>query len=157
MSLFKNIFFEFKTFALKGSVIDLSVGIIIGAAFNKIVNSLVSDIVMPPIGLILGKVDFAELYINLGSQSYDSLAAAKAVGAPTMNYGLFINALIGFVITAWAVFFLVKFINKLRNQDEKSPKPTLTTKPCPYCLNQISLKAVRCPFCTSKIKTFGAE
>src|SRR3989344_4354848 len=111
MSLFKNIFFEFKTFALKGSVIDLSVGIIIGAAFNKIVNSLVSDIIMPPIGLLLAEVDFENLYVNLGSKTFESLAEAREAGAPTINYGVFINALIGFIITAIALFFLIKLVN----------------------------------------------
>lgn len=146
-----NIIKEFKTFALKGSVIDLSIGIIIGAAFNKIINSLVSDIVMPPIGLALGKVDFAELYINLSGVTYENLAAAKTAGAPVISYGLFINSVIGFLITAVAVFFLVKLINRLRNLEEKNPQPTLTTKPCRFCFSQISLKAVKCPFCTSDL------
>jgi len=148
----KGVLNEFKTFALKGSVVDLSVGIIIGAAFNNIVNSLVKDIVMPPLGLLLGRVDFAELYLNLGQDQYESLSAAQAAGAPTINYGIFINSLIGFLVTALAVFFLIKLINKLRKQEEKSPKPTPTTTPCPYCFNQVSLKATRCPFCTSALK-----
>ena len=147
----KKILQEFKTFALKGSVIDLSVGIIIGAAFNKIVNSLVSDIIMPPIGLLLGRVDFSDLYINLGNEKYESLSLAKAAGAPTINYGLFINALIGFILTALAVFFLIKLINKLKKQEEESPQPTQTTKLCPFCLNQVSLKASKCQFCTSEL------
>jgi len=146
-----NILHEFKTFALKGSVIDLSVGIIIGAAFNKIVNSLVSDIIMPPVGFLLGRINFEEFYFNLGSQSYDSLTAAKAAGAPTINYGLFITAFISFVITAIAVFFLVKLINKLRRKEDKNPTTTPTSKPCPHCMSQISLKATRCAFCTSQL------
>ena len=146
-----NILHEFKTFALKGSVIDLSVGIIIGAAFNKIVNSLVSDIIMPPVGFVLGRINFEEFYFNLGSQSYDSLTTAKAAGAPTINYGLFINAFISFLITAVAVFFLVKLINKLRRKENKNPTTTPTSQPCPYCMSQISLKATRCPFCTSQL------
>lgn len=117
-----KIFQEFKTFALRGNVIDLAVGIIIGAAFNSIVQSLVNDVVMPPIGWILGRVDFADLYINLGKDTFDSLSAAKAAGAPTINYGLFINALISFIITAWAVFLIVKLINRLRAKEEAKPK-----------------------------------
>lgn len=147
----KKFFEEFKTFALKGSAIDLSVGIIIGAAFNGIVNSLVKDIIMPPIGLLLGRVDFSDLYLNLGDQKYNSLAEAQASGAPTLNYGLFINTLIGFVITAVAVFFLIKFINSLKRQEEKEPQSTPTTKLCPFCLNNVSLKASKCQFCTSEI------
>ena len=148
----RNILQEFKTFALKGSVIDLSVGIIIGAAFNKIVNSFVSDIIMPPIGFMLGRVDFEEFYINLGAENYESLSLAKAAGAPTINYGLFINAFIGFLITAVAVFFLIKIINALRKHQDRNPAPTPTSRPCPYCMSQISLKATRCPFCTSEVK-----
>lgn len=147
----KNILKEFKTFALKGSVVDLSVGIIIGAAFNGIVNSLVNDIIMPPVGLVLGRVDFSDLYINLGSGEYESLALAKEAGAPTINYGLFINSLTSFIITALAVFFLIKLINRLRNQAEKNPETTPTNKPCTFCYTQIPIKATKCPNCTSNL------
>lgn len=151
----KKILQEFKTFALRGNVTDLAVGIIIGASFNSIVNSLVNDIIMPPIGLILGQVDFSELYINLGSGSFESLSAAKEAGAPVVSYGLFINALISFLITAFAVFILVRIINKLKSKEEKNPQPTPSTKPCPYCFNQVPIKATRCPFCTSIIEEEG--
>lgn len=118
----KNIIKEFKKFALRGNAIDLAVGIVIGAAFNSVVRSIVDDIIMPPIGWIFGKVDFSGLYINLTMVDYDSLAAAKAAGAPTINYGLFINSLISFLITAWAVFILVKLINKLQDKEKEKPK-----------------------------------
>jgi len=149
----KDILREFKTFALKGSVIDLSIGIIIGAAFNKIVNSLVSDIVMPPIGFILGRVDFEEFYINLGDKIYPSLSIAKEAGAPTINYGIFINALISFLITSIAVFFLIKIINKIRTKKHKNSELSPGTKECQFCLGQISEKASRCPNCTSYVIT----
>jgi len=152
MRLLKNIFQEFKTFAIKGSVIDLSVGIIIGAAFNQIVNSLVNDILMPPIGLVLGRVDFSELYLNLGEETFESLSAAKTAGAATINYGIFINNFIGFLITAVAVFLLVKSINSLRKKEEKNPTSSSTTKSCSYCFNLINVKATRCPFCTSALE-----
>ena len=119
---------EFRQFAIKGNVVDLAVGIIIGAAFGRIVNSLVTDIIMPPIGLLLGRVDFGELYINLSSRDYPSLAAAKSAGAPTINYGVFLNEVVSFVIVAFAVFLLVRVINRLRRQEaatpEKAPAPT---------------------------------
>lgn len=143
---------EFKKFALRGSVIDLAIGIVIGASFNQIVNSIVNDIIMPPIGFLLGNVDFSELYITLGSESYESLSLAKAAGAPTINYGIFINITISFVITAFAVFLLVKFINRLRERNDKKEeisKPK--TKDCPFCFSSINLKAIKCPNCTSKL------
>ncbi|MCI5108816.1 MAG: large conductance mechanosensitive channel protein MscL [Candidatus Pacebacteria bacterium] len=118
---------EFKKFALRGNAIDLAVGIIIGAAFNGIVTSLVKDIVTPPIGWLLGRVDFSDLYINLTSENFDSLAAAKQAGAATINYGMFINALISFVITAWVLFILVKVINKLKEQERDEPQKTNNT------------------------------
>ncbi len=148
----KRVFAEFREFALKGSVIDLAVGIIIGAAFNSIVQSLVRDIIMPPVGFMLGKVDFSELYINLGSAEFETLQAAQAAGAPTINYGLFINALISFLITAWVVFFLVKFINRIRREQEGEAASTPTTRACPFCTKEISKKATRCPFCTAEVK-----
>jgi len=143
---------EFREFALKGSVIDLAVGVIIGAAFNSIVQSLVKDVIMPPIGFLLGKVDFSELYINLGSAEFETLQAAQAAGAPTINYGLFFNALISFLITAWVVFLLVKFINRIRREQESKAAPTPTTHACPFCTKEISKKATRCPFCTAEVR-----
>jgi large conductance mechanosensitive channel len=148
---------EFREFALRGNVVDLAIGIIIGAAFGQIVNSLVNDIIMPPIGLILGRVDFSSLFINLSSQSYPSLVAAKAAGAPTINYGNFINTLINFVIIAFAIFLVVKQINALRRRfTEEEPATAPTTKPCPYCYSTIPIKATRCPHCTSSVETVPA-
>ncbi len=148
----KGVTKEFKKFALKGSVIDLAVGIIIGAAFNSIVQSLVNDIIMPPIGFFTGDVDFSELYINLSGIPYESLSEAKSAGVATINYGLFINSVISFLIVALAVFFLVRAINKLREKQEATPAATKTTRPCPFCFNEISRKATRCPNCTSEVK-----
>jgi large conductance mechanosensitive channel len=142
---------EFKDFAMRGNVVDLAVGIIIGAAFNQVVNSLVNDIIMPPIGLVLGRVDFTNLFISLTGQQYDSLAAAQAAGAATFNYGLFINTLINFVIVAFAIFLLVRGMNRLQGQAEKAPAEP-TTKDCPYCFTAIPVKATRCPHCTSELK-----
>ncbi|MDD3473326.1 MAG: large-conductance mechanosensitive channel protein MscL [Syntrophaceae bacterium] len=136
---------EFKEFAMKGNVVDLSVGIIMGVAFGKIVSSFVSDVLMPPIGVLLGKVDFSNLFLNLSGKSYDSLASAKAAGAPTINYGLFINNVIDFIIIAFAVFLLVRQMNRL-----KAPQQ-ITTKECPYCISQVPIKARRCPNCTSEL------
>lgn len=148
-------FKEFREFALKGNVVDMAVGIIIGAAFGTIVTSLVADIIMPPIGLILGKVDFSSLFIVLKEGKvvgpYDSLAAAKAAGAVTVNYGAFINTIVSFLIVAFAVFLLVRNINKLRREKEAPPAAS-TTKECPYCLSVIPIKATRCAHCTSEIK-----
>ena len=137
---------EFREFALKGNVVDMAVGIIIGAAFGKIINSFVSDVLMPPIGLLLGKVDFSNLFLNLSGKPYDSLASAKAAGAATINYGLFLNTMIDFTIVAFAIFLLIRQINRLKRQPEQ------TTKECPYCLSRIPLKATRCPSCTSELK-----
>ena len=160
--MFKAFFDEFKKFAMRGNVIDMAVGIIIGAAFSKIVDSLVKDVIMPPIGLLLGKVDFSNLYIVLksgnGNIPYNSLSAAQAAGAVTLNYGLFINAVISFTIVAFAVFILIKAINNLQaKMDKKDAKDALKTAPktkkCPYCCSEIPLQAVRCPNCTSKLKS----
>ena len=137
---------EFKEFAMRGNVVDMAVGIIIGAAFGKIVNSFVSDILMPPIGVLLGKVDFANLFLNLSGKSYESLTSAKAAGAATLNYGLFLNTMVDFVIVAFAIFLLIRQVNRLK------AKPELTTKECPYCRSKISLKASRCPHCTSELQ-----
>ena len=143
--MLKNMMKEFKTFALKGNVLDMAVGIIIGASFGKIVDSLVKDILMPPLGMLLGKVDFSSLKIALGSEP----------DAATINYGVFINHVISFIIVAFAVFLLIKAINTLRAKMEKAeaaaPAPK-TEKTCPYCFSQISVKATRCPHCTSQLK-----
>jgi len=140
---------EFKEFVMRGNVMDMAVGIIIGAAFGKIVTSMVNDVIMPPIGLILGKVDFSSLFLNLSSTHYDSLAAAKAAGAPTSNYGVFLNAVIDFLIVAFVIFLLVKQVNRLKK--EPAPAPP-NTKDCPYCKTSIPVGAVRCPNCISDLK-----
>ena len=139
---------EFKEFAMRGNVLDMAVGIIIGAAFGKIVSSFVADILMPPLGLVLGKVDFSSLFITLSGDSYPSLAAAKAAGAPTLNYGVFLNSVLDFVIVAFAIFLLIRQVNRL----QKQPAPAApTTKSCPYCVSTIALAATRCPQCTSEL------
>ncbi len=147
---------EFREFAVKGNVVDMAVGIIIGGAFGKIVSSLVNDIIMPPIGLLIGKVDFSNLFVDLSRQGYGSLAQAKAAGAPTINYGLFVNNIIDFLVVAFALFLVVKWMNKLRDaaaaEQEKPAVPVApTTKTCPYCLSEIPIKAVRCAHCTSNL------
>ena len=142
---------EFKEFAMRGNVLDMAIGIIIGGAFGQIVNSLVNDILMPPIGLLLGKVDFSTLFINLSGQHYATLTEAKKAGATTINYGVFLNTVINFIIVAFAVFLLVRQINRMKRQEEAPPaKPA--TKECPYCLSTIPLKATRCPHCTSELQ-----
>ena len=141
---------EFKEFAMGGNVFDMAVGIIIGAAFGKIVTSFVSDILMPPIGLLIGNVDFSNLFISLSGQPYASLEEAQAAGAATINYGLFINTVLDFVIVAFAVFLLVRQVNRMRQQEEAPPAEP-TTKECPHCLSTIPLKATRCPHCTSEL------
>jgi len=140
---------EFKEFAMKGNVLDLAVGFIIGAAFGKIVTSLVTDIIMPPFGLILGKVDFSSLFINISGKTYASLAEAKQAGAATINYGIFLNNVVDFVIVAFAVFLIVKMVN---TWNKPAPAPAATTKECPYCASAIPLKATRCPNCTSDLR-----
>lgn len=146
---------EFKDFAVKGNVVDMAVGIIIGAAFGTIVKSLVSDIIMPPIGLLLGNVDFSNLFVVLkhGAEvvQYATLADAQAGGAVTLNYGMFINTVISFLIVAFAIFILVKNINRLKRQQEEAPAPPPLTKECPHCFSTIHVKAVRCPNCTSTL------
>jgi large conductance mechanosensitive channel len=145
-------FKEFKEFAMRGNVLDMAIGIIIGAAFGKIITSLVSDVIMPPIGLLLGKLDFSNLYFNLSGQPYASLAAAKAAGASTINYGLFINTVIDFIIVAFVIFLLIRQVNKMKRQPEVVAAVS-TTKECPYCLSVIPVKAIRCPHCTSELKS----
>jgi large conductance mechanosensitive channel len=140
---------EFREFAMRGNVIDLAVGIVIGAAFGRIVSSFVNDILMPPLGLLLGQVDFSNLFVNLSSTSYKSVAEAKAAGAATLNYGLFINSVIDFIIVAFAIFLMLRGINKL-HRPPAPPAPT--THPCPYCLTAIPLQATRCPACTSPVE-----
>ena len=132
---------------MRGSVVDLAVGLIIGAAFGKIVTSLVNDVLMPPIGLLAGHVNFENLFVTLSGGPFKTLADAKAAGAPTINYGLFLNSVIDFVLVAFAVFLLVRWINKLRRQPEATP----TTKGCPFCKSTIALDATRCPQCTSQL------
>ena len=143
---------EFKEFISRGSVVDLAVGVIIGAAFTGIVNSLVNDIIMPPIGRLLGPLNFSDLFINLSGGTYESLAKAQEAGAATINYGLFINTLIDFLIVALVVFLLIKQVNRLMVKPVEAPKAP-TTKECPYCFSTIPLKATRCPNCTSELKT----
>jgi large conductance mechanosensitive channel len=139
-------FKEFKEFAVKGNAFDLAVGVIIGAAFGKIVDSIVNDVIMPPFGLLAGRVDFTNLFVSLTGRHYDSLAAAKAVGAPTINYGLFINNVINFVIVAVVIFLLVKQINRFRKKAEP-----VAMRNCPHCLTSIPAAATRCPACTSNL------
>ena len=139
---------EFKEFVMKGNVLDMAVGIIIGAAFGKVVTSFVSDVLMPPIGLLLGKVDFSNLFINMSGKTFESLAEAKKAGAATLNYGLFLNTTIDFLIVGFAVFLMVKQVSRLQRQE---PPPAPDTRECPFCLTTIALKATRCPHCTSEL------
>jgi large conductance mechanosensitive channel len=140
---------EFKEFVMKGNVIDLAVAVIIGAAFGKIVTSFTNDIIMPPVGLLLGNVNFTDLFISLDGQQYASLAVAQAAGAPTINYGVFINTIIDFIIVAFIIFLIVKSMNRMKEQ----PVPAApTTKECPFCCTQIPIPATRCPNCTSDLK-----
>jgi large conductance mechanosensitive channel len=141
-------FKEFKEFAMKGNVLDMAVGIIIGAAFGKIITSFVSDILMPPLGLLLGKMDFSSMFVNLSGQSYPTIAAAKAAGAATLNYGIFINTIIDFLIVAFAIFFLIRQVNKVKRQPAAAAS---TTKDCPFCASAIPIPAKRCPHCTSQL------
>jgi len=149
-------FKEFKEFAMRGNVLDMAVGIIIGGAFGTIISSMVNDVLMPPVGMALGNVDFTNLYILLkeGSKAaapYAALADAKAAGAVTINYGLFINSVISFVIVAFCVFMLIRSMNKLK-REEVAPPAEPTTRDCPFCYSAIPLKASRCPNCTSEVK-----
>ena len=138
---------EFKTFIIRGNMVDLAVGIVIGAAFTTVVTSFVTDLLMPPIGLLLGKVDFSNLFITLASGSYPTIASAKAAGVPTLNYGLFINNIINLVIVGFAVFLVVKQVNRVRGPAPAAP----ATRECPTCTSAIPLRARRCPFCTSDV------
>ncbi|AQW22562.1 large conductance mechanosensitive channel protein MscL [Clostridium perfringens] len=145
---------EFKEFAMKGNVIDLAIGVVIGGAFGKIVTSLVNDIIMPVVGSLVGKVDFSNLYINLSGQQFNSLQEAQAAGAATINYGLFLNNLINFLIIAFSIFIVIKQINKLKNftMKKEEVKVEATEKDCPYCCTKIGIKATRCPHCTSVLE-----
>ena len=155
--MIKGFLKEFKEFAVKGNVLDMAIGIIIGGAFSPIVNSLVKDIIMPPIGMVLGNVDFSNLYLPLAiiDGQWPSLEQAKAQGIVTINYGLFINTLISFLIVSFSVFLLVKAINTIRKNDEKEKQAVLAVEPtekkCPYCFSTINIKASRCPHCTSEL------
>jgi large conductance mechanosensitive channel len=141
-------FKEFKEFAVRGNVLDLAIGVIIGAAFGKIVTSLVDDVIMPPLGMLLGPVDFSNRFVSLTGQHYDSLAQAKAAAAPTLNYGIFFNAVITFLIVAFVVFLIVRAVNRMRRGEETAPP---VVKECQYCLSSIPIKASRCPHCTSQL------
>lgn len=162
--MFKSMLGEFKTFAMRGNVVDLAVGVIIGAAFGKIVTSLVNDVVMPPIGRLLGGVDFSDLYINLDpdkvveatKKAPTSLAEAQGAGIPVIAYGQFINVLIDFIIVAFCVFLLVKLINRLGRKKPSEEAPAApTTKDCPYCLSEIPIAATKCKHCTSDVSIDG--
>lgn len=146
---------EFKEFAMRGNVVDMAVGIIIGGAFGTIVKSLVADVIMPPIGLLLGGVDFSDLFVTLkeGSSAgpYATLASAQEAGAVVISYGVFINAVISFIIVAFAVFMLIRSINRLRREEDEAPPAEPTTKECGHCYSTIAIKATRCPHCTSEI------
>lgn len=144
-----NVLREFKEFAVKGNVLDMAVGIILGVAFGKIVTSLVEDIIMPPVGLLLGRVEFSNLFVSLTGVHFDTLAAAKASGAPTINYGLFLNSVFNFLIIAFAIFLLVRQVNRFRRQQEVPAAPT--TRDCPFCLSAIPLHAGRCAHCTAEV------
>ncbi len=141
-------FKEFREFAMRGNVVDMAVGIIIGAAFGEIVSSLVSDVIMPPIGLITGKVDFSNLFLNLSSTTYETLAEAQKAGAPTINYGVWFMHVIDFVLVAFAVFLLVRTMNRMKREE---PAAAPTTRECPLCLSAIPIKATRCAHCTANV------
>jgi large conductance mechanosensitive channel len=140
---------EFREFAARGNVLDLAVGVIIGAAFGQIVTSLVTDMIMPPIGMVIGGLDFSNLFITLNGGSYPSLAAAQAAGAPTINYGKFANTVLQFVIVAFVIFMLLRQINRMKTAPAA---PTDDSRDCPYCVSRISRKATRCPQCTSEVR-----
>jgi large conductance mechanosensitive channel len=143
---------EFKEFALRGNVLDMAVGIIIGGAFGKIITSLVNDVIMPPIGLLLGRVNFNDLFFSIDGKPYATLAAAKAASAPTINYGMFLNNVLDFIIVAFAMFLMIRQFNRLM-----PPAPVVvTTHECPFCASEIRLKATRCPHCTSELTAAAA-
>ena len=141
---------EFREFAMRGNVLDMAVGIVIGGAFGKIVSSLVADVIMPPIGLLLGQVDFSSLFLNLSGESYATLAEAQAAGAPTLNYGLFVQSIVNFLIVAFAIFLLIQRVNAWQRQPPPKPAEP-TTKECPECCSTIPIRAKRCPSCTAAL------
>jgi large conductance mechanosensitive channel len=143
---------EFKAFIMRGNVLDLAVAVIIGGVFGKIVSSFVNDVIMPPIGLVVGKVDFSSLYLNLSSNTYTSLSDAQKAGAPIIKYGLFINTVIDFLIVSLVIFLVVRLANRLQRQQAAAAPAAPTTKECPFCLSTIPLKATRCGHCTSEIR-----
>ncbi|WP_446897807.1 large conductance mechanosensitive channel protein MscL [Clostridium sp. LBM24168] len=138
---------EFKKFAMKGNIVDLAIGVVIGGAFGKIVSSLVNDIIMPLVGLLLGKIDFSNLFLTLGSGHFNTVDEAKKAGIPTLNYGIFINNIIDFLIVSFSIFLVMTRINKFLNKKEE--EKAVTTKKCQYCLSEIPIEATRCPYCTS--------
>jgi large conductance mechanosensitive channel len=143
---------DFKAFVLRGNVLDLAVAVIVGASFGKIITSLVNDIIMPPLGLLLGKVDFSSLFVSLTGAPFASLAEAQAAGAPTLNYGVFVKTLVDFLIVALVVFLLIRIVTRAQKARPTETPPAPTTKECPFCCSTISLKATRCPQCTSELK-----
>lgn len=143
---------DFKKFAMKGNVVDLAIGVIVGGAFGKIVNSLVNDIIMPIIGMIVGKVDFSNLYINLSNKKFNSLAQAKSAGVATINYGIFINNIINFLIISFSIFIIIRKINNFRERNGMMRKPEVNTKICSFCCTDIPKNATRCPNCTSVLE-----
>ena len=145
---------EFREFAMRGNVLDMAIGIIIGTAFGKIITSLVNDILMPPIGVLMGKVDFTNLFVNLSPQKYQRLADAKAAGAATINYGLFLNTIIDFIIVAFVIFLLIRQVNRFKKKEEPAAP---VTKDCPYCLSAVPVKATRCSHCTSELNLEGEQ
>jgi large conductance mechanosensitive channel len=149
---------DFRAFIMRGNVVDLAIGVIIGAAFGKIVTSLVGDILMPPIGLLLGQVDFSNIFITLSKHQYPTIAAAKAAGAPTLNIGIFINTVIDFVIVAFVVFLVIRGVNRMMPKPAPAPEPPPAPemKDCPYCISSIPKAATRCPHCTSDLTVTAA-
>lgn len=145
---------DFKEFAMKGNVMDMAIGVVVGGAFGKIVTSLVNDIIMPLVGLFVGKIDFSNLYINLSGKEYPSLQAAKSAGAATINYGMFLNSLINFLIIAFSIFFVIRQLGKVRSLTSKKEEEVVevTEKECPFCFSKINIEATRCPHCTSVLK-----
>jgi large conductance mechanosensitive channel len=142
---------DFKAFVLRGNVLDLAIAVIIGTSFGKIVTSLVNDIIMPPLGLLLGRVDFSSLFVSLSGVPYASLSDAQAAGAPTLNYGVFIKALVDFLIVALVMFVLIRVVTRAQQAKASKAPPAPTTRECPFCTSTISLKATRCPQCTSEL------
>lgn len=148
---------EFREFAMRGNVLDMAIGVVIGAAFGRIVSSLVEDIVMPPLGLLIGRMDFSNLFISLSGRRYASLAEAKAAGAATLNIGLFLNAVLNFIIVAFAIFLVIRAVNRLQRRKEAAPATGPTTAACGFCYSTIPIRATRCPHCTSQLEPASAS